>query len=388
MTAGVPYTFTPGQTPIDPNQVNADFQALVTYINGLSIPTTPVSIANGGTGSSTAAAALTALGLAKGTIIPGTATYTPSGGNGTLTFTGAAASPTVSAYGLGNFYAFMVPSSQTMTNLYFVDATTGGSGLAALQVYDNPGFSPTGTISANQFCILAYEPAASTFVLLNPPATISTSRSASFLATGTGTLSGSWVCPPGVTQVDVTACAPGGGGGGCMGNAEAGGGGGGGGGGVFKSRCAVTAGGTYAVNIGAAGLGGVGTLTASAGGTLTFVSSSFSTLVSASGGGLGGSSTGTAATSGGGGGTAFTLGTGSPISGSNGVGGIYASGAGLTFPGVGGGSCLGAGGPAEQSIGNGLTPSQWGGGGSGSGPAGGSAGTGGNGAPGRLTLEW
>ena len=372
MTAGVPYTFTPGQTPIDANQVNADFAALVNYINGLSIPTTPVSIANGGTGSTTPAAALTALGLAQGTIIPGTVTYSASGSNGTLTFTGAASAPTVSAYALGNFYAFQVPSTATPTELFFVDATTSGSGLAALQVYSNPGFSAVTSLTSDQFCVLAFEPIADTFVLLNPPALATSNRFQIFTNSGTLTV------PAGVTQMWATGCGGGAGGGASNGTGHSGGGGGGGAAAVVGPPFTVTPAHLLAITIGAYGAGGSGAA-GSNGGTTTLVDSSTATTITVLAGGNGGAE-----------GTTSSNTTGGTAGGSGGIAGstghLQLSGDGEG--GAGGACLLGAGAPGVSGALGGNTAGQFGGGGGGggSGSAGGSSG--GNGAPGFMRLEW
>lgn len=374
MPAGVPFTFTPGQFPIDANQVNADFAALVDYINGLSIPTTPVSVADGGTGSSTAPAALTALGLATGTIIPGTVTYSTSGSNGTLTFTGSAAAPAVSAYDLGTFYAFQVPASATPSELFFVDDTTAGSGLASVQVYDNPGFSPTVAIEADQFMVLAYEPIAETFVLLNPPAPASSSRRAFFSATGT------LVVPTGITTMYATGCAPGGGGGACSGTTSSGGGGGGSGAAINRTAFSTTPGHLLSVTVGSPGAGGTAAA-GSAGGTTTLIDSTTATnIFTLDGGGGGAEGTTGSPTSGGASGGA---------GGQAGSSGQYFATAPISEGGAGGSCLLGAGGPPVSSGGGtpndgiaAIMPGGGGGGGAGNGAPGGTGG------PSQMLLEW
>lgn len=378
MTLGVPYSFVPGPTIISA-QVNDNFQAIVTYINGLSIPTTPVSIANGGTGSATAPAALTALGLASGTIIPGTVVYSASGGNGTLTFTGASSAPTVAAYGLGNFYAFQVPATETFSNLYFIDATTSGSGLTALQVYDNPGFSPTVGITSDQFMLLAFEPIADTFVLLNAPGAAITKRFAEFSSNG------SLVVPAGITTMYATGAAPGGGGGSCAGAGDSGGGGGGGGAAGNCVPFTVSAGHTLTVSIGSGGAGGSGSA-GSAGGTTTIVDSSTSTtLISWTGGAGGAEGTGTGFTTGGTGGSP----TGGGVAGGVGQAGFFA-GSLISYGGAGGFSLLSAGaaggiaGTGGASATGQSAISYGAGGAGGAGPAA----AGGTGGPSFIRLDW
>jgi hypothetical protein len=380
MTLGVPNYFTPGQFPIDSDQVNANFQAIVDYVNGLSIPTTPVSIANGGTGSTTPSAALTALGLASGTIIPGTVAYSTSGSNGTLTFTGSSAAPAVSDYALGNFYAFQVPVGTTAapSNLYFIDATTAGSGLGALQVYDNPGFSPTGTLISDQIMVLAFEPVADTFVLLNPPPVANTLRFA-YYTSGSNTLT----VPPGVSTMYATGAGPGGGGGACQGGS--GGGGGGGGASGIGVPFSVTAGHTLVVNIGAGGAGGTSGAGSNSGTTTIVDISTSTTLISWAGGQGGGSTSGTSAVSGGTGGTPVGGGT----AGSSGQSGDYYATAPLSYGGAGGSSLLTTGASSTASGGGqtntGITSIGAGAGGSG---GAGSSANGGAGGPGLMHLQW
>jgi len=371
-TFGVPYTFVPGQYPIDANQVNANFQAIVDTGNGLDIPTTPVSIANGGTGSTTPATALTALGLAQGTIIPGEVTYSASGSNGTLTFTGFASAPTVSAYALGNFYAFQVPSTQTPSELYFIDATTAGSGLVAKQVYDSPGFAATTNTQSDQFMLLAYEPIADTFVLMNPPAVIYTRRFASF--SGNGTLQ----VPAGVTTMFATGCGGGGGGGACDASGHAGGGGGGSGASVVDGGFSTIPGHILSITVGTLGLGGSGAVGGSGSATILVDTSTSTTITTLGGGGGGAEGTTTSNTTGGtaGGSGGAAGGPGHLDLGGSGIGGN-------------GGSCLiGAGGPGQAGNIPGQVAGMFGGGGAGGGSGSGGGAAGGNGGPGYMRLEW
>jgi hypothetical protein len=162
----------------------------------------------------------------------------------------------------------------------------------------------------------------------------------------------------------------GGGGGGAGGNASSGGGGGGAGGyaeGIFP----VITGANYAITIGAGGPGIGATGTAGSGGT-----TSFGSLISATGG-LGGDSLtpdcyGGQGGQGYGGSLAITGGWGGD--GSNAV---------ASFAGTGGGSYFGGGGRGGYGLGrNGTAP------GSGGGGCYGASGNGGNGAPGVVILEY
>jgi hypothetical protein len=366
MPAGVPYTFSPGTT-IASAQVNANFQALINYLNGLNIPTTPVSIANGGTGSATAVAALEALGLATGTIIPCSAAY-----SGTLIqLTGASTAPAVTAYKAGTTYVFLAPGS--LSGPFTVqDVTTSGSGLAALPLNDSPGFSNTASLQANQLCLITYSAQSNSFVLINPVSSSSVAaRFATFNASGTLTV------PAGVTSMYATGCGGGGGGGASNGANFAGGSGGGGAAASMDVPITVTAGTVLTITVGASGAGAVSTA-GTQGGTSAIVNSSSATLVSWTGGQGGVLASGTSDTTG-----AAAGGTGG-ISGGNGKFVTSSFGAG----GFGGGCLLGGGGVGGAGDLPGQSPGQFGGGGGGggSGTAGGAAG--GNGAPGTVRLRW
>ena len=176
MPAGVPNVFVNGQTPIDAGQVNANFNAITAYINGLSIPTTPVSVPNGGTGSASLSGALTNLGLGTGTLIP--CIYVSFSGSSPLAITvhGGPNSPVVSSYQIGTTYIFVAPQSATGP-FTFQDVTSSTSGLAAVALLNNPGANATAvaSLAAGQLCVVSYDPSTGTFVLLNSPPPINTS---------------------------------------------------------------------------------------------------------------------------------------------------------------------------------------------------------------------
>jgi len=186
-------------------------------------------------------------------------------------------------------------------------------------------------------------------------------KSTSFEVAGTY----AWVAPTGVTIARVTCIGGGGGGGG--GNSD---GGGGGGGGEFAQKLvSVTPASSYAVVVGAGGAGGATGLNGVAGGNSTFAT----TTVIATGGGFGEDGTGSPGSGGAGG----TGGTGDlKIDG-------RAGSAGNTSTGGAGGHCQrgGAGGLAAGTAG--TAPGGGGGGGNDSGST-----AGGNGAAGRVTIEY
>jgi hypothetical protein len=373
MTAGVPYQFSPGQVAASA-QVNANFAALVSYLNGLTIPTTPVTIANGGTGSTTAQAALQALGLAVGSIIPCTASISGQ----TVNLTGSAGSPQVQTYQTGTTYCFFMPSglSGVSTAILIKDVTNSGSGLSALSLYDSPGYSNTQTLGAGQFCMVSFSQAANAFVLVNTPPPVAaalTARFAQFLSTAT------WTAPAGVTNVYATMCGGGGGGGACAASTDAGGGGGGGAAAYKKLLINVTPGAVYTINVGLAGTGGSAG-PGGTGGTSSIISATLVTLASCAGG-AGGAYGNNASPS--------TGGAAGGIGGLPGTQGFYFSGPPALASGSGGGCLLGAGAPSLSSGGattnNGITPGEYGGGGSGGAGGGTSGGAGG---PGYVLLEW
>lgn len=103
----------------------------------------------------------------------------------------------------------------------------------------------------------------------------------------------SWICPPGVTEVEYLVVAGGGAGGYSSSGIN---GGGGGGGGVLSGTLAVTPGTSYAIAVGAGG-------TASPSSAGSGQNSSFTPAIVASGGGYGGYASGPAGTAGGSGGS-------------------------------------------------------------------------------------
>ena len=176
MPAGVPNVFVNGQTPIDAGQVNANFNAITAYINGLNIPTTPVSVPNGGTGSASLSGALTNLGLATGTIIPCPTVAFSGSGPVSISITGSSNSPKVSSYQLATTYIFISP--QTVTGPFTIqDVTSGPTSLASLTLLNNPGANATtvASLTAGQICIVSYDPSSNAFVLVNAPPPVNTS---------------------------------------------------------------------------------------------------------------------------------------------------------------------------------------------------------------------
>ena len=210
-----------------------------------------------------------------------------------------------------------------------------------------------------------------------------------FLQSGNGLPANSWLCPAGVTSIDVTAFGAGGGGGrGGTSNRQ---GGGGGGGGAFNSATsvAVTPGNTYVITVGTGGAGGTSvTLNGNDGSTTTSVIFDFVTITA--NGGFGGKSFSNGFAGGLSGGVALTGtgGNGSNSSGSGGGGGCAgATGNGgngnIPSGGTSGGTNAGVGGDGTIGNGNnGLNGNNYG--------AGGGGGTknsnGGNGADGYLTI--
>lgn len=159
------------------------------------------------------------------------------------------------------------------------------------------------------------------------PRTLTSSGYREYYRTGTH----EWICPEGVTSVDVIAWGGGGAGGGLTTNNTRCGGGGGAGGQVAKKTVSVTAGTKYTIVVGAGGTGSSGNGTA--GGDSSFGG----TLVVAKGGAGGtayqnGGGAGSGTTTGGVGDTVYRGGsgiTGTTTRGGSGGGGAGASGAGF-----------------------------------------------------------
>jgi hypothetical protein len=369
-TFGVPNTFSPGQTPISSAQVNANFAALVNALNSLSIPTTPVTVANGGTGSTTAQAAITALGLAIGTIIPATCSYA----SGVFSITGLSSSPTVQSYQLGTTYLFVAPANESATSFSMNDVTSSTAGLGSATLYDSFGNLIT-SVAAGQVMIVTWNNSTTApgFSLVNlpPPSTTLTARFAQFTSTGT------WTAPSNVTQAYFSGCGGGGAGGACSAPGNAGGGGGGGAACVEKQLVNVVPGQTYSVTIGAAGAGATGAA-GGAGGLTQMESASFVVLVSCPGGAGGSEGTNASPTPGGAAGGA---------GGVAGQYGYYLTVQTLTTPGCGGGSLFGSGGSKSSGVNSGDAGQA--GAGYGAGGGGGSpTAAGGNGSPGYGLIEW
>lgn len=369
MPASVPYAFSPGQVAASA-QVNANFTALVNYLNGLSIPTTPVTIANGGTGGSTIQTALTALGLGAGTVVP----CTVSVASLTLTVTTTAAGATVSSYQNGLTLLFRMPNSVVSGgNVLIAYQAYGGTALTAVPLYDAGGQQQITATLANQVMLITYQSALGGFVLVNtPPSAFNAARFAQFEQSSSAQ---TWTCPSGVTLAYVSGCGAGGAGGGVLSNADSGGGGGGAGDSILKQALTVTPGGAYVINVGLSGAGTAGGNGGNGGSTtMTYSGSSLITLGYGHGGTAG---TNTSPSSGGAQG-----GSG----GSNGREG-FLSGS-LSVGGAGGDCLLGKGGTPAFDGQNGQNGQGFGSGGAGaSGSSGGST-TGGAGGPGYLLLEW
>ncbi|WP_284651708.1 GEVED domain-containing protein [Flavobacterium terrisoli] len=171
--------------------------------------------------------------------------------------------------------------------------------------------------------------------------------------TSTYATSGTWVCPQGVTSIQVEAWGGGGGGGGAANATNYRGAGGGGGAYQKATSLAVTPGQTYTVTIGSGGTAGTISVNGGAGGNSTFMLGA-STLLTANGGGGGQTQTTATAPTGGIGG----IGT---FNGGNGFTGTITTG--------------GGGGGSAGSTANGVTATSATGGAAGAG----GTGTGGNG---------
>jgi len=161
MALTLPYNFQPG-TNAASGQVMANFNAIVSYVNDLAIPSIPLTVSEGGTGAIAAPSALTNLGLGGQTIITGTATN--SGKN--ITLTPDSGNPTIAAYTNGLTLAFLAPV-----------ALTAGSGqiqirllgLALAPLFNTPISTPTPSVALNQLLFVSYSTALSAWVLINTP---------------------------------------------------------------------------------------------------------------------------------------------------------------------------------------------------------------------------
>jgi hypothetical protein len=367
----VPNTFSNGGTnTADANQINANFAAIVEGVNGLEIPTTPVTIANGGTSSTTVQEALTAFGLGAGTVVA----CTTSAGSGTplpLTLTTASGAPTLSSLATGLLLEFTIGASALTGPFTIAYQPYGGSALAGVPLYDAAGQNQIGLLAAGQTCLVIYSAALGGFCLLNPPVQSQVARFAQFSSPGTY----SFLDVTGVTQIYATICGGGGAGGNCEAAGDSGGGGGGAGQAYNHLVLNVSAGTTYTVVVGAGGTPGSGTASGGAG-TASYIQSSGGTLVSCAGGG-GGQTVGNASPSNGG--------TSGGAGGAAGQNGYYFTNATLSAGGAGGSGLLGSGGAPAIGAGNGQAP-----GGYGCGGGGGSASTGSGaaGGGGYCYLQW
>lgn len=268
--------------------------------------------------------------------------------------------PAITAYATGQVFTFKVGTANTGA------ATLAVSGLSAITIKKDYNLDlATGDLVANRIVQVVYD--GTNFQLMSSVAStvpvVRTYLNAASPAT--------WTKPTGLKYVVVEVQAGGGGGGGSTlaGRVS---GGGGGGGYAKETILATSLGATETVTIGAGGAGS-GTTTGSTGGT-----SSFGSLVSATGG-LGGEVSSGIAVPGGVGGA----GSGGDVNllGRNGGQGTRST---PSMTGVGGDSFLGFGGVSQiytASV-NGLVGGLYGGGGSGSGNEDGSDQVGGSGAAG------
>lgn len=225
-----------------------------------------------------------------------------------------------------------------------------------------------------------------------------------FCDTQTFTASATWTCPAGVTSVQAE-CWGGGGGGGGDDRGDSGSGGGGAGGGAYakKLTISVTAGVGYTVNVGSAGVGGLGTAggNGTSGGPSWFNTTATVLAVGGDRGqgginagfhGNGGASSaciGDTKFSGGNGGdgSAFDAGGGAGSSGGTAGNGNNGTNAVSTTPGVGGSAPTGGGAGGNGNTDTGSPGSVPGGGGGGGGSISGFK-DGGIGASGKVVLTW
>jgi hypothetical protein len=103
MAASVTYTFVPG-TSAEGGQVNQNFTDITSFLNGLDIATVPVPILQGGTGATTAAGALSNLGLTEAALITAVPVPVSEGGTG-----GATQAAGRSGLGIGTIAVYDAP---------------------------------------------------------------------------------------------------------------------------------------------------------------------------------------------------------------------------------------------------------------------------------------
>ncbi|MEI6821055.1 MAG: LamG-like jellyroll fold domain-containing protein, partial [Bacteroidota bacterium] len=165
--------------------------------------------------------------------------------------------------------------------------------------------------------------------------------------TGFYSATGTWICPAGVTSVNVYLWGGGGGGGswgGGIPTTYANGGGGGGGACSVNTNVTVVPGTSYTVTVGSGGAAGSGTAAGATGGASSVAATGFTTLTAAGGtGGAKASNTANAA-----GGTGGTTGTGTVHAGGNGSIGYYSTGYTGNGGGAGGSSGIGGIGPDQS----------------------------------------
>jgi len=374
MPASVPNTFVDGQTATAEG-VNQNFSALVTYLNGLSIPSTPVTIANGGTGAATVQGALTALGLGAGTFIPCTVAVSGSGPY-VVTATTLTTAATVSAYSTGLALLFRMPNTAySGSAIQIAYEASGSSALTAVPLYDAGGINAITATQANQVILAVYNSALSGFCLFNtPPNAFNTARFAAFNGNASAQ---SWTCPAGVTTAYITACGGGGSGGGSASATVSGGGGGGAGDSIVRQAITVSPGSVYTINV-AVGVTGSAGANGTAGNGTTFALSG-TNLISLGGGGGGTAGTNTSPASGG---------TRGGLGGSNGREGFYVSASSFSVGGAGGDCFLGKGGTPAFDGQNGQYGQAYGSGGAGASGNSAAATSGGGTEGGYLLIEW
>lgn len=374
------FTFTPG-TNISSSQVNANFATIRTCANSnlaplatpsftgpVTITGTPLGISSGGTGASTAAAALSSLGAVG---LPGPNNFTGANNEAFATIAsaattniGAAAANYLQVTGTTGITAFDTIQAGTERTLEFAGALTLTNSSAVILLGGGNYTTAAGDV-------LKFRSEGSgnwRQVTLGRASGLPVLKQQVFTGNGTFTAPANTNTN---TVYKLTVVGGGGGGGGTTGASQVGGGGGGGATAIFWGS-GIASGATVAVTVGGGGTSGAGN--GGAGGNSTAVFNG--TTITANGGG-GGPGNGGTVIAGAAGGTA----TNGTINSQGGPGGPGLNG---NISGGGGNSSLGGGG-AIASGGNGNAGGNFGGGGGGS-----SAGTfsGGGGAPGIVLVEW
>lgn len=147
--------------------VMANFNAIVAYINGLALPTLPVTVGNGGTGATTAPNALTNLGLAGMVTIPGTAANAPATGTYNFVFTASPVAPTPASLTTGLTLCFLAPAA--LTPPVGTALTIQFPGLGIKRIFNTPTFGLTQSVALNQLLYVTYSAALDGWVLINTP---------------------------------------------------------------------------------------------------------------------------------------------------------------------------------------------------------------------------